>query len=79
MPAVLTSAASAGERLDDLAASFRRSLRADGKADRTETLYGMSVRFYSEWLTAQGRPATLDQLTRSRSVSGWASCSLAMP
>ena len=25
----------------------------------------MSVRFYSEWLTGQGRPATLDQLTRS--------------
>lgn len=65
MPAVLTSAASAGERLDDLAASFRRSLRADGKAERTATLYDMSVRFYAEWLTAQGRPATLDQLTRS--------------
>ena len=65
MPAVLTSAASAGERLDDLAASSRRSLRADGKAERTATLYDMSVRLYAEWLTAQGRPATLDQLTRS--------------
>jgi len=30
----------------------------------------MSVRFYTEWLTAQGRPTTLDQLNR-HSVSAW--------
>lgn len=56
--------------LDDLAGSFRRSLRAAGKADRTLTLYVMSVRFFGEWLDAQGRPRTLDQLTRT-AISAW--------
>ena len=28
-------------------------------------LYGLSVRLFSEWLAAHGRPATLDELTRS--------------
>lgn len=53
------------ERLDDLCTSFQRDLRAEGKADRTGVLYGISVRLFSEWLTARGRPATLDELTRS--------------
>lgn len=53
------------EHLDDLSASFRRELRAAGKADRTITLYAMSVRLFGEWLAAHERPATLDQLTRS--------------
>ena len=48
MPTAPTPPATADERLDDLAASFRRSLRADGKAERTATLYDMSVRFYAE-------------------------------
>lgn len=65
MPPALAAVPGTGERLDDLAASFRRTLKADGKAERTITLYGMSVRFYADWLTAQDRPATLDQLTRS--------------
>ncbi len=53
------------ERLDDLCTSFKRHLRAEKKAERTATLYGMSVRMYSDWLAARGRPATLDELTRS--------------
>jgi site-specific recombinase XerD len=53
------------DRLDDLAASFRRDLRAEGRAERTATIYLQSIRFFGQWLEAQGRPATLDQLTRS--------------
>jgi site-specific recombinase XerD len=56
--------------LDDLAASFRRSLRAAGKADRTLVLYGQSVRFFGDWLEAAGRPRTLDQFTR-HAVTAW--------
>lgn len=59
-----------GPALVDLAASFRRHLRAAGKADRTLVLYGQAVRFFCDWLTTQGRPATLDQLTR-HAISGW--------
>ena len=40
-------------------------MRAEGKADRTRTLYGMSVRMFADWLTARDRPTTLDELTRS--------------
>lgn len=65
MPVAAARAPEAGERLDDLAASFRRSLRADGRAERTVELYAMSVRFYGEWLARHDRPATLDQLSRS--------------
>lgn len=54
----------------DLAASFRRHLRAAGKAERTQILYGQSIRFFCEWLTAQGRPTTLDQLHR-HAVAAW--------
>lgn len=57
-------------QLSDLAASFRRSLRAAGKAEGTQRLYGQSIRFFCDWLTAQGRPTTLDQLNR-HSISAW--------
>ena len=53
------------ERLDDLAASFSRHLRAEGRAERTVVLYNQAIRFYSAWLVQRGRPATLDELTRS--------------
>ena len=52
-------------RLQDLERSFARHLRAEGKADRTTILYTMSVRFYSAWLEAQDREATLEELTRA--------------
>lgn len=58
------------ERLDDLAASFRRDLRAAGKSDRTLEVYSQAVRFFSAWLEAQGRPSTLDQLTR-HAIKRW--------
>jgi site-specific recombinase XerD len=57
-------------RIEDLTASFRRSLRAAGKADRTITLYGMSTRFFCDWLAEKGRPQTLDELTRA-AISAW--------
>jgi site-specific recombinase XerD len=56
--------------LDDLVSAFRRSLRRQQKAERTITLYIMSVRMFRDWLTAQGRPATLDQLTKT-AVRAW--------
>lgn len=56
--------------ISDLAASFRRSLRAAGKADRTQVLYSMSIRMFCEWLTAQQRPTTLDQLNR-HAIAAW--------
>lgn len=52
-------------RLEDLARSFARHLRAEGRAERTLTIYGQAIRFYSDWLTTQARPATLDELTRT--------------
>lgn len=58
------------ERLSDLAASWRRDLRAADKADRTIEIYGQSVRFFSDWLEANGRPATVDQLTK-HAIAGW--------
>lgn len=54
-----------GARLDDLARSFARHLRAEGRAERTVVLYGMSVRMFSEWLEAQGRPPVVDELNRA--------------
>jgi site-specific recombinase XerD len=58
------------ERLDDLAASFRRDLRAEGRAERTAAIYLQSIRFFGQWLESQGRPATLDELTRS-AIRAW--------
>ncbi len=57
-------------RLDDLSRSFGRHLRAEGASERTVTIYGQSVRFFSAWLAKQGRPATLDELTRA-AVREW--------
>jgi site-specific recombinase XerD len=53
------------ERLDDLNASFRRHLRAEGRTERTAVVYSTSVRLFTEWVVKQGRPATVDELTRS--------------
>jgi site-specific recombinase XerD len=52
-------------RLQDLEKSFARHLRAEGKAERTIKLYGMSVKFFSHWLEAQGREPVVDELTRA--------------
>jgi len=58
------------ERLDDLAASWRRDLRAAGKAERTITLYGQSVRFLADWLERQGRSPDVAALTKY-TISAW--------
>lgn len=52
------------ERLQDLHASFARHLRAEGKSDRTVTIYGQSIKFFSRWLEDQGRDAVLEELNR---------------
>lgn len=58
------------ERIEDLAASFRRDLRASGKAERTLEVYGQATRFLCQWLEAHGRPTTIDQLTR-HTIKAW--------
>jgi site-specific recombinase XerD len=50
-------------RLEDLGKSFTRALRAENRPERTVTIYLQAVRFFSDWLEEQGRPATLDELT----------------
>src|SRR3954453_13460026 len=57
-------------RLEDLLSSFRRHLRAASKAPRTIELYSQSVRYFSNWLVARDRPATLDELSR-HAISAW--------
>jgi site-specific recombinase XerD len=57
-------------RLEDLLASFQRHLRAATKAPRTIELYSQSVRYFCDWLSAKGRPVTLDELTR-HAISAW--------
>jgi site-specific recombinase XerD len=52
-------------RLSDLAASFSRHLRAEGRSPRTIVIYNQAIRFFSAWLEAQGRTATLDEFTRA--------------
>ena len=51
-------------RLEDLHRSFARHLRAEGKSERTTTIYGQSIVFFSRWLVEQDRQASLDELTR---------------
>jgi site-specific recombinase XerD len=58
------------ESLESLLASFRRSLRVEGKADRTITIYSQSVTFCARWLESQGKTAELSNLTRDN-VLGW--------
>jgi len=56
--------------LMDLGKSFARALKAEGRSPATLRLYGQSVRFFADWLESQGRPATLDELTRD-AVREW--------
>lgn len=58
------------ELLLDLAASFRRELRAAGKAERTIVLYGQSIRFFADWLMEQGRRPDTDALSK-HTIIGW--------
>lgn len=52
------------EPLESLRASFNRSLRIAGKADRTMVIYGQSITCFSRWLAERGRPADLSSLDR---------------
>jgi len=52
-------------RLQDLQRSFARHLRAEGSADRTVAIYGQAIRFFGEWLEAQGREAVVSELNRA--------------
>ncbi len=52
------------EDLESLRASFNRSLRVEGKADRTLVLYGQSITFFSAWLALRGQPADVSSLDR---------------
>jgi site-specific recombinase XerD len=51
--------------MESLRSSFNRSLRVEGKADRTLVLYGQSITYFSAWLTAQGLPTDLSSLTHT--------------
>ncbi|RFZ47543.1 Tyrosine recombinase XerC [Mycobacterium marinum] len=52
------------ESLESLRASFNRSLRVEGKADRTLVLYGQSITYFSHWLVQRGQPADVSSLNR---------------
>ncbi|MGP0081022.1 tyrosine-type recombinase/integrase, partial [Mycobacterium sp.] len=58
------------ETLESLRGSFNRSLRVEGKADRTLVLYGQSIDYFSRWLAEQGVQAELSTMTRDN-VLGW--------
>ncbi len=60
------------DRLDDLVASWRRHLRAEGKAARTLAVYGQAVKAFVTWLEQHDRPLTLESLTR-RTIDAWLS------
>jgi hypothetical protein len=44
------------ETLESRRASFNRSLRVEGKADRTLVLYGQSITYFSQWMVERGLP-----------------------
>ena len=52
-------------RLEDLRKSFDRALRAADKSPATIRLYDQAITYFGQWLAEQGRPQTLDELTRS--------------
>ncbi|MGV0795639.1 tyrosine-type recombinase/integrase [Mycolicibacterium elephantis] len=52
------------ESLESLRASFYRSLRVEGRAERTQHLYGQSITYFGRWLESQGMHADESNLTR---------------
>lgn len=58
------------ERLDDLTASFRLALRAEGKSEATVRVYSEGVRSLTAWLAAQNRPLTSESLSR-HAITAW--------
>lgn len=53
------------EPLPELSASFQRHLRAEGRAKRTCALHEQAIRFFADWLAANGLPADSDHVTRA--------------
>jgi site-specific recombinase XerD len=58
------------EVLESLRASFNRSLRVEGKADRTLVLYGQSITYFSAWLVERDVTPDVASLTRDN-VLDW--------
>ena len=58
------------EGLESLRASFYRSLRVEGKADRTLVLYGQSITYFGRWLAERDRPAECPAWTATRFCNG---------
>ena len=58
------------ETLESLRGSFNRSLRVEGKADRTLVLYGQSITYFSQWLTQRDQAADVANLSRDN-VRAW--------
>ncbi|MGE2692221.1 tyrosine-type recombinase/integrase [Mycolicibacterium pulveris] len=58
------------ESLDSLLSSFRRSLRVEGKADRTIVIYCQGITFFGRWLESQGLAPDVSNLTREN-VLAW--------
>jgi site-specific recombinase XerD len=52
------------EDLESLRSSFNRSLRVEGKADRTLVLYGQSITYFADWLRQRRQPTDLSSLDR---------------
>ncbi|MEY8013835.1 tyrosine-type recombinase/integrase [Mycobacterium servetii] len=52
------------ESLESLRGSFNRSLRVEGKSDRTLVLYGQSITYFSQWLAQRGQAADVSALDR---------------
>lgn len=61
---------SSSPTIDDLVSSFEISLRAAKLADGSIKLYCVTVVQYGEWLDRQGKPADLDEITRSN-ITAW--------
>jgi site-specific recombinase XerD len=56
------------ESLESLHHSFNRFLRVQGRADRTITLYGQSITYFSRWLAQEGQPTDLSGLNRTNAL-----------
>lgn len=58
------------EPLSELSASFQRHLRAEGRAKRTCALHEQAIRFFGDWLAANGQPRDSDQCTKNN-IRNW--------
>ena len=59
-----------GISVQDLSASFLRSLRAENKSPRTVETYGDAVRAFARFLEDRGMPTTVDAVAREH-VEAW--------